>query len=83
MKDSRRSKGFQRWSAKRKTEAVLRVLREKSSDIVARKLGVKASTLARPWDLFLWSGEKGLKSRPDDPQVVEKESLKPKIGEPT
>ena len=83
MKDSRRSKGFQRWSARRKTEAVLRVLRGESLDIVARKLGVKASTLARPWDLFLRSGEEGLKSRPGDPQVVENERLKAKIGELT
>ena len=52
-------------------------------DIVARELGVKASTLARPWDLFLRSGEEGLKSRPGDPQVVENERLKAKIGELT
>ena len=81
MEDWRRPKGFQRRSPRKKTEAVLRVLRGKSWYIVARELGLKASSLPRPWDLFLRSGEEGLKSRPGDPQLVDKERLKPKIRE--
>jgi len=48
MKDPGRRKRFRRWTARRKTEAILRVLRGKSWAFVARELGVKASTLARP-----------------------------------
>jgi len=72
-----------RWSARRKVEAVLRLLRGESLDIVARNLGVKASTLAQWREIFLRSGEEGLKSRRQDPVTSENEKLKAKIGELT
>lgn len=72
-----------RWSAKRKVEAVLRLLRGESLDIVSRELGVKASTLAAWRETFLRSGEEGLKSRREDPLAAENQKLKAKIGELT
>ena len=61
----------------------MRLLRGESLDIVARNLGVKASTLAQWREIFLRSGEEGLKSRSADPVVAENEKLKAKIGELT
>jgi len=70
-----------RWSAPTLVEAVLRLLRGESMDIVARNLGVKASTLAQWREMFLRSGEEGLKSRREDPVTSENEKLKAKIGD--
>ena len=72
-----------RWSARRKVEAVLRLLRGESLDIVARKLRLRPSTLASWREKFLRSGKKGLKSRSGDPVVSENQKLKAKIGELT
>lgn len=72
-----------RWSARRKVEAVLRLLRGESLDIVSRELGVKPSTLAEWREVFLRSGQEGLKSRTEDPLRAENEKLKAKIGELT
>lgn len=72
-----------RWSVRRKVEAVLRLLRGESLDIVARNLGLKPSTLAKWRETFLHWGQEGLKSRAGDPVVSENEKLKAKIGELT
>src|SRR5918912_313887 len=55
-----------RWSSRRKTEVVMRVLRGENLDALSRELGVTAATIAGWRDQFLASGQAGLRSRPAD-----------------
>jgi transposase-like protein len=52
-----------RWSANRKTDAVLRLLRGEKLDVLSRELGVEAHRLAAWRDEFLAAGKDGLKGR--------------------
>ncbi len=52
-----------RWSANKKTDAVLRLLRGESLDEVSRQLRVEAHRLAAWRDEFLAAGRVGLKGR--------------------
>lgn len=61
--------GVKRWSAKRKQEVVLRLLRGESLDALSREKGQPAATLWAWWDSFLEAGEAGLKQRSEDPGV--------------
>ena len=70
-----------RWSSKRKTEAVLRLLRGEPLDDVSREMGVTASRLARWRDDFLAAGQCGLKAREADPRDDEIKNLKTKLGD--
>jgi hypothetical protein len=70
-----------RYSAKRKTEAVLRLLRGENLDSLSRELGVTAGTLSEWKEQFLAAGESGLKSRKVDPADDEIMRLKAKVGE--
>jgi transposase-like protein len=55
-----------RWSAGKKLEAVLRLLRGEPLETLSRELGVEAHRLAAWRDDFLESGKQGLKAqRPD------------------
>ena len=55
-----------RWSAGKKMDAVLRLLRGESLETLSRELGVEAHRLAAWRDDFLESGKQGLKGqRPD------------------
>ena len=72
-----------RWSARRKMEVVLRLLRGEGLDLVAREFGVTAHTLASWRESFLGAGEAGLKSRKGDPVFEENSRLKSKVGELT
>ena len=72
-----------RWSATRKMEVVLRLLRGESLDLVAREVGVTAATLASWRETFLGAGVAGLKSRKGDPLFEENARLKSKVGELT
>ena len=55
-----------RWSAGKKLEAVLRLLRGESLETLSRELGVEAHRLAAWRDDFLERGKEGLKGqRPD------------------
>jgi transposase len=55
-----------RWSAGKKLDAVLRLLRGEPLDVLSRKLGVEAHRLAAWRDDFLEGGKEGLKGqRPD------------------
>ena len=55
-----------RWSAGKKLEAVLRLLRGEPLEVLSRELGVEAHRLAAWRDDFLESGKQGLKGqRPD------------------
>src|SRR5690242_6161215 len=55
-----------RFSAKRTTEAVLRLLRGEDLDALSRELGVTAATPSSWREGFLDGGTAALKSRPTD-----------------
>ena len=72
-----------RFSARRKTEAILRVLRGEPLDSLARELGVTAATLAQRREHFLAGGQAALKRRPADERDDEIQRLRAKVGEIT
>ena len=53
-----------RWSARRKEQVVLRLLRGGSLDLLAREAGQPAGRIAAWREEFLAAGREGLKSRP-------------------
>jgi transposase len=53
-----------RWSARRKEQVVLRLLRGESLDLLARETGQPAGRIAGWREEFLEAGREGLKSRP-------------------
>src|SRR3954462_14012447 len=72
-----------RMSARRKQEAVLRLLRGEDLELVSRELGVTAAELGGWRDRFLAAGEASLKSRPADARDAEIGRLQAKVGELT
>jgi transposase-like protein len=79
--DARAERG--RFSVKRKTAAVLRLLRGEDLDKLSRELGVTAATLSAWREDFLASGSANLKSRHPNPQDEEVLRLKAMIGDLT
>ncbi len=73
-----------RWSARRKVEIVLRLLRGESLDALSRDIGQPASKISEWRENFLGGGEESMKARTDDPDNVawdkERRRLKEKIG---
>ena len=70
-----------RWSAHRKEQVVLRLLRGESLDLLARETGQPAGRIADWREEFLQAGREGLKSRPrpeDDRRLV---AAQRKVGE--
>ena len=89
------SKVIQRWSAARKREVVIRLLRGESLDAVSREIGIEPYRLERWRDKALSAMDAGLKERADDDPVqagldaahkrvgelsMENELLRAKIG---
>src|ERR687885_2789633 len=72
-----------RMSARRKQEAVLRLLRGEDLELVSRELGVAAAELSGWRDRFLAAGEASLKSRPADARDSEVDRLPAKVREVT
>ena len=72
-----------RMSARRKQDAVPRLLRGEDLELVSRELGVTAAELSGWRDAFLAAGEVSLKSRPADARDAEIGRLKAKVGELT
>src|SRR5262245_63107118 len=72
-----------RFSAKRKTAAVLRLLRGEDLELLSRELGITAATLSSWRDDFLAGGQAALKSRPSDDRDDEIARLRSKVGELT
>ena len=70
-----------RFSARRKQEAVLRLVRGEDLDSLSRELGVTGATLSQWRDRFLTAGEAALKSRAADRDEGERQRLKAKLGE--
>ncbi len=63
-------KSMKRWSAKRKQEVVLRLLRGESLDALSRETRQPAAVLAGWRGDFLEAGMAGLKRRTEDPKVA-------------
>ena len=72
-----------RFSSRRKTATVLRLLRGEDLELVSRELGVTAATLSGWRDDFLAGGQAALKSRPADDRDEEIARLRAKVGELT
>ena len=70
-----------RWSARRKEEVVLRLLRGEPLDLLARETGQPAGVLSGWREEFLAAGREGLKSRPRPAEERELADAQRKIGE--
>jgi len=78
--DERRD-GRGRWSAKRKTAAVLRLLRGEDIETLSRELGVTAATLSGWREQFLAGGEAHLKARETAVENEETQRLKSLVAD--
>lgn len=72
-----------RMTARRKQEAVLRVLQGEPLETVARELRVTAADVSGWRDAFLEAGAASLKSRPRDDRDARIAQLQAKLGEMT
>jgi hypothetical protein len=72
-----------RWSSKRKTEAVLRLVKGEALDALSRELKVSTTKLAAWREEFLAAGQAGLKAREADHRDELIKDLHAKIGELT
>ena len=72
-----------RFTARRKSEAVVRLFKGEDLDTLSRELGVTAATLSEWREAFLAGAEANLKSREPSPADDENLRLKAKIGELT
>jgi hypothetical protein len=70
-----------RFTARRKGEAVLRLLRGEDLDVVSRELGIPANKLSEWRESFLAAGETSLKSREPTPQDDEVLRLRALVGD--
>ena len=73
----------ERWSAQRKTDVVVRLLRGEAIDEVSRDVRVPVHELEEWRRVFLDTGTQGLKRRGMDPEDREVLRLQAKIGEMT
>ncbi len=69
-----------RWSARRKEEVVMRLLRGESLDALARECGQPVGRISRWREEFLAAGRAGLKARPSPPEQRELREAQRKIG---
>jgi len=75
--------GNKRFSARRKAESVLRLLRCEDLELLSRELGVTAARLSKWRDQFLRAGQAQMKKRPQDARDEEIARLRQKLGEVT
>ena len=80
---SRESGGNNRFSAKRKTEAVLRLLRGEDLELVSREYTVTAATLSQWREAFLAGGQSSLQQKEADRRDGQIQHLQSKVGELT
>lgn len=74
---------MKRFSARRKVEIVLRLLRGEVLELLSRELGVTAARLSNWRGQFLRAGHAVLKKRPQDARDLEIARLQQKLGEVT
>jgi transposase len=74
-----------RWSAGKKTEAVLRLLRGEPLEVLSRELGIEAHRLAAWRDEFLEAGKQGLKGQRGDRSLEDRQlkEAERKVGQLT
>ena len=70
-----------RFSARRKHEAVLRLLRGEDLESVSRELGITAARASQWREQFLVAGQAGLRSRASEALDDDQRPLQAKIGE--
>lgn len=70
-----------RWTASRKIEVVLRLLRGESLDALSRELGIEVYLLEEWRSKALQGMESGLKARVEDPLEAELDKAKKRLGE--
>ena len=73
----------QRWTAARKREVVLRILRGEPLELLSRELGVELYRLEKWRDAALASMEEALKARNGDPLQGELDNAMKRLGELT
>ena len=73
----------ERFSAQKKTEVVLRLLRGEALDLLSRELGIPAARLATWREAFLNAGQEALKKQPLNSRDREIDRLHAKLGEAT
>jgi len=73
----------QRWTAARKREEVLRLLRGESLELLSRELGVELYRLEKWRDAALAGMEEALKARNGDPLKAELDNAMKRLGELT
>jgi len=71
----------QRWTAARKREVVLRLLRGEPLDLLSRELGVELYRLEKWRDAALAGMEEALKARNGDPLKTELDNAMKRLGE--
>ena len=78
-------KEFQRWTAKRKVELLLQLIKGETKLVDAcREQDLKQSEVEAWMETFVTAGERGLKARSEDEQAVherEVRELRAKVGE--
>ena len=72
---------IKRWTASRKKEVVLRILRGESLDALSRELGIEIYLLEEWHSKALQGMEFGLKARIEDPVQQELDQAKKRLGE--
>jgi hypothetical protein len=72
-----------RFSVKRKSEAVLRLLRGEDLELLSREYSVTAARLSQWREDFLSAGQSGLKKRTQDVRDEQISRLQAKVGELT
>jgi len=81
--DAKEAELPERWSAARKTDVVMRLIRGDSVEGVSREIQVPAHEIELWRRIFLESGAQGLKRRGMDPEDREIRRLQAKIGDMT
>jgi transposase-like protein len=71
----------ERFSAQKKTEVVLRLLRGEALDLLSRELGIPAARLATWREAFLAAGQEAMKKQPRDSRARAIGRLHEKLGE--
>jgi predicted RNase H-like nuclease (RuvC/YqgF family) len=72
-----------RFSARKKSKIVMRLLRGEAIEILSREYGVTVAKLSKWRDDFLAGGEEAIKERTSDPRDNEISRLHEKLGEST